>query len=626
MTAHRSAPARLSLLVAALAVATFTASPAVAGQADHAGSVAVDASAHPTVTAVLTVPPGLGGQDLSGALTVTENGRPRPAEVTRLHTDGHDVALVIDTSGSMSGAPMSAAKAAAAAFLSRVAAATRVAVIGFGAAPVIASPFTLDRSASAAAVNSLSAGGETALYDALGTAVGQFSPGPARRTVVVLSDGGDTVSRSTLDAAAATLDGSGARVEAVELASRDTNSAALARLAAAGGGRVTAAADPPALAGIFDGIASSLAEQYRLTFQSEVNGRAELVFAASTPTAAVEGRVTVDFPAAAAAVTAPAGSATSGLLVGGAAVMFLALTLGGVAALWPSVREQRRARLARLGRAHVERPTTIAVVTKLADRATLVADTALERRGRRSSVNGALERAGMALRPGEFSVLVASMAVTGLLLGLLAGGLFLGIVAVAMVGGGAWMLVRVKADRRRAAFAAQLGEILQLLAGSLRAGYGLLQAFDAVAKEAEAPSSDEFRRLVVETRLGRDLGQSLDAAAERMASVDFAWIVGAIEIHRQVGGDLAQVLDNVAATIRERDQIRRQVKALSAEGRISAYVLVALPFLIALMMSFSNPGYLGELGKGGGLVLSGIAAFLMIVGMVWLKRICRLVY
>ncbi len=618
-------------LAVGLVMSLGAAGPA-AGQAGSAMAVSVDASAYPTVTATLTTPPALGGRDLTGALTVMENGRPLPVEVTRLRADELDVALVIDTSGSMSGAPMAAAKAAASSFLGRLAPSTRVAVIGFGPTPVVASPFTLDRKASSVAVAGLEARGETALYDALVIAVDQFSPGAARRTVIVLSDGGDTVSRAALAAAAAKLSSSGVRVEAIELASKDTNTAALTALASAGGGRVTAAADPASLAGIFDALAALLSEQYRLTFRSEASGVSELAFAVNAGGTAIESRTSIAYPAALAPapVARPAAAARprelDSLLAGGAGVVFLAITVGAGAALWPSVREQRRARLARLGRVHLERPSTIAVVSRLADRATVVADTALERGGRRLSVNTALERAGVTLRPGEFLVLVASATATGLLVGLLLSGLGFALLLAAAAPGGAWMTLKVKAERRRARFAGQLGEILQLQAGSLRAGYGLVQAFDAVAREAEAPSSDEFHRLVVETRLGRDLGQALDAVADRMASIDFTWVVGAIEIHRQVGGDLAEVLDNVAATIREREQIRRQVKALSAEGRISAYVLVALPFLVALAMRATNPTYLNELGHGSGLRLLGLGVVLMVVGMLWLKRVCRLVY
>ena len=108
------------------------------------------------------------------------------------------------------------------------------------------------------------------------------------------------------------------------------------------------------------------------------------------------------------------------------------------------------------------------------------------------------------------------------------------------------------------------------MAGSLRAGHSLLRAVDSVASEADAPTSEEFARIVNETRVGRDLNDALDEVAERMGSDDFTWVAQAIAIHREVGGNLAEVLDAVGHTIRERNAIRRQVKALAAEGKLSA--------------------------------------------------------
>jgi tight adherence protein B len=182
------------------------------------------------------------------------------------------------------------------------------------------------------------------------------------------------------------------------------------------------------------------------------------------------------------------------------------------------------------------------------------------------------------------------------------------------------------ARRRQSKFESQLGGTLQLLSGTLRAGYAILQAFDAVAREADGPTNAEFRRIILETRLGRDLSDALRAMAERVGGDDTAWVVQAIEIHRQVGGDLAEVLDRVAETIREREQVRRQVKALSAEGRLSAYVLLALPVLIAGFLGMTNPEYIGELAHGGGLILAAIGVVLMVIGAAWLKKLCRLVY
>ena len=186
----------------------------------------------------------------------------------------------------------------------------------------------------------------------------------------------------------------------------------------------------------------------------------------------------------------------------------------------------------------------------------------------------ALERAGISTSLPDFVLTVGLLALgLGVVVALL-GGLLLGLLAAAVVPLGAKLLLKVKAGRRQAAFADQLDDSLQLMASSLRAGHSLLRAVDSVSHEAASPTAEEFARIVNETRVGRDLNDSLDEVAERMGSDDFTWVAQAIAIHREVGGNLAEVLDAVGHTIRERNAIRRQVKALSAEGKLSAIVLM----------------------------------------------------
>jgi tight adherence protein B len=152
-----------------------------------------------------------------------------------------------------------------------------------------------------------------------------------------------------------------------------------------------------------------------------------------------------------------------------------------------------------------------------------------------------------------------------------------------------------------------------------------MQAADTVAREAEAPTSDEFRRLVLEARLGRPVEEALSAMHERVGSLDFGWVVQAIEINLESGGNLAEVLETVAGTIRERSQLRRQVKSLSAEGRMSGWVLLALPFGLAGFMAFSNPAYLSELYlTTPGRIMLGVAAVLMTVGTIWMRKTVKI--
>lgn len=607
---------------------------------------AVDASARPEITATVGVPAGLAGRGLPpGAFTVTEDGRPVAAIVTPLPAEQLEVILVIDTSGSMAGAPLAAAKRSATSFLSTMPDSTRIAVVGFGDAPVLASGFSLDRVALASAVDGLVARGETALYDAVVMAVAQFPPATATaRSIVLLSDGGDTASRADLGAAIAALGSGRVRVDAVGLRSSESNAPALDQLARAAGGRVAPAGDPAALDAIYRGIATTLSNQYRVSYRSEATGPAELRVAVTAEGFSAEAAATVAAPPARqpAADAAPAPPTTvvaspaeprpaaepavdgHTWLLAGLGAFFVAFCLMGLVLFLPRRHRGRRPSWgAMLG---ARRSSKASAFAGLADRATQVADAALDRGGRRGRLNDALERAGLALRPSEFVVLCGCGSLTAALVGLALSGPLAAAAGLALGGVGGRAGLGFVARRRQTQFAAQLSDTLQLLSGTLRAGYGLLQALDAMAREASAPTSDEFRRIVVESRLGRDLSASLRAMSERMGSQDFQWVVEAIEINREIGGDLAEVLDRVGATIRERDFLRRQVKSLSAEGRLSGYLLMGLPFGLAFMIRMRNPSYFAELTSGVGLILAGVGMVLLVVGGLWIRKVCRLVF
>jgi tight adherence protein B len=246
---------------------------------------------------------------------------------------------------------------------------------------------------------------------------------------------------------------------------------------------------------------------------------------------------------------------------------------------------------------------------------------ALVKRGRLAAGAAALEAAGMTVTLPNFVLAVGLWTIAGVTAGLLLSGMVVGLLMLAAVPFGARVLVKFRAGRRRAAFADQLDDSLQLMASSLRAGHSLLRAVDAVSQDAVSPTSEEFARIVNETRVGRDLSDSLDEVAERMGSEDFTWVAQAIAIHREVGGNLAEVLDAVGHTIRERNQIRRQVKALSAEGKLSAIVLGALPVGIAGFVSMSNPSYMAKFTQSvAGYCMIAAAVVLMLLGGFWLKK------
>ena len=182
------------------------------------------------------------------------------------------------------------------------------------------------------------------------------------------------------------------------------------------------------------------------------------------------------------------------------------------------------------------------------------------------------------------------------MLTLLTGNPVLGILLGALAG---WLAMRlivsVRISRRRAAFAEQLPDMLQVLAGSLQSGFSLPQALDAVVREDTQPIAGEFSRALAETRIGGELETALDRVADRMDSKDLRWSVMAIRIQRSVGGNLVEVLRTTGETMRERASIRRHVRALSAEGRLSAYILIALPILIGAFLFLTRDSYMRPL-------------------------------
>jgi tight adherence protein B len=234
-----------------------------------------------------------------------------------------------------------------------------------------------------------------------------------------------------------------------------------------------------------------------------------------------------------------------------------------------------------------------------------------------------LESAGVPLRVAEWMLIHIGIAVgASLLLLLVSGGAVIGTAAGLVLGLVLpWLYLSVKQTRRTASFLAQLPETLQLLAGSLSAGFSMPQAMDTVVREGQPPISGEFNRALVEARLGVPIEEALDGVAQRMQSKDFGWVVMAIRIQREVGGNLAELLTTVAATLRERERLRRQVQVLSAEGRLSAWILGLLPPVFASYLLLTRPDYLEPLWTTAmGVFFVVVGLVLLTVGALWMRK------
>lgn len=635
-----------SVLLAALLLELCGVPAAGSAQAASLEVVELDISSHPDVAVTVTAPRELAGRDLGPEhFTIREDGAEVPVSVRRLPGDGLDVALVIDTSGSMRGEPLAAAKEAAVGFVDAMPAGTRIAVLGFGDQPSLAGSFSADATPVVEAVEALEARGETALYDAValtGEALTGVSDPGERQLMVVLSDGGDTASARSLDEAVAELEELDVGFHAVALATAESDLGALGRLASASGGKVVAASEPAEIVGLYDAIASQLRNQYELAFTSEAGGTTSLHVGldADGVSAAWEAPVAFPEPSGAAAAAESAGSpappppvvaapvvapepawyAQPWLLTAGVTAFGLSLLIGG----WLFFSGRHSRELARRVRSVDAGARASALVGGMAEQATALAERAVSGNERLGRLDVALERAGLAMRPAEYVVMVVSAVLGGASVALLAVGPVAALVVGVLLSVAAWQGLDVLRRRRQRKLADQLGDTIQLLAGSLRSGHGLVQAIDMVTREAESPTAEEFHRVIVESRLGRDVGDALDALAERAGNEDVEWVVQAIRIHREVGGDLAEILDRVGETIRDRNRVRGQIRSLTAEGRLSAILLMALPFLVGTWMWFTNRPYISELfTRPAGRVVLGVGVVLMTIGAAVMKRLVR---
>jgi len=265
-----------------------------------------------------------------------------------------------------------------------------------------------------------------------------------------------------------------------------------------------------------------------------------------------------------------------------------------------------------------ETPSRSRLAGWLADRSRRTDDSMLVR-----LLRGELERAGNDRPPEQLAWATLGIPVVAAAFGAIAGWPGPIVIVLALLAGLApHVALRIIAVRRRRAFDAQLPELLEMLGASLRVGHGFEQALRGVAESAEEPAASEFTRVLGEIRLGRPRAEALGELGERLASRDMPFLTTAIEIQQQTGGSLAELLGVVAETVRERQQFRRKMKALTGMGRASAVVLVILPFVAATALTLVNSHYMRPLWQTStGHLLVAVAVGMMAVGAEILRRI-----
>jgi tight adherence protein B len=555
--------------------------------------------------------------------------------------------LAMDVSNSMSGERFEAAKAAAHIFLDTVPADVSVGLVTFAADVTVAQEPTQDTEAVREAIDGLELSRQTRLYDGVATAVDSASADGVR-SVLVLSDGADAGSTATLSEVSAAVEKSEVKVDVVALAQKRAARAKLQTIADAGHGSVLAADDPDALAAVFAEEAEALAQQVLVT----VTPPAELAGDEGTLaiTMEVDGEPVTDeafvlLPAAepdamGSELTAGATPAEVGfqlpreLMFGGLgaatlAVLFIVmLAVGGTNehkkrdAVDRSIEAYTRQGARKLAAANRESQPQGVTASAVA-----VAENVLDsQKGLHEALGAKLDSAGLALKPAEWLLLHVGIALGLGFFGLLLGGgsiltMLLGVVLGVV---GPWLFLSFKRSKRIKAFNAQLADTLQLMAGSLSAGLSLAQSVDTVVREGTDPMAGEFRRAIIEARLGVEIEDALAGIAERMGSVDFDWVVMAIRIQRSVGGNLSELLNKVAETIREREYLERQVKALSAEGRLSVWILGGLPPGFMAYLGLANPSYLQPMFSSPlGWAMLILMTIMLAAGIFWMKKVVK---
>ncbi len=251
---------------------------------------------------------------------------------------------------------------------------------------------------------------------------------------------------------------------------------------------------------------------------------------------------------------------------------------------------------------------------------------AMNRLGLSGNIARQLAQANAAITPSEYYIITGGLMLGALLLGWMLTRIFAVGMAAALV---AYMIPGSRLKRthskRQQDFTHQLPDVIMMLVSSLRAGYGLVHAINIVVSEMPSPSSEEFERVVQEIALGFSLRQALAHMVERIESDDLGLMVTAINIQHEVGGNLSEILETISNTIRERVRIKGEIQVMTTQQRYTGYALVGMPFILAVIISVINPGYMSEMFQPGWPIFIPIGALIMIfMGFILMRKMIQI--
>jgi tight adherence protein B len=505
---------------------------------------------------------------------------------------------------------------------------SEAAVFTFARTPQLVAPWSTDDSDIGDALSGVTPSPKTALWDSV-VAAGQQLAGrdTTTRAIVLLTDGRDNASVADLNSALKVVSAAHVRVFAIGLAGANLDRADLQTIVDRTGGEFIEVQSADQLKSVYAGLARRLGHQYVLSYTSQQRtaGRTVIV-QARLGSAVVEQRYTVPEGAAVAASSSSAGD--GGLLGSNLAVAVLAgavgvaVLLGAFLALRPLGMAPAK-RLRGYGPGGPARPSSLPEITPV--RPTTPAMSRWTPRGVWTRFNADVERGGITERPGRIVLGAAGASILAAIVVAAVTGRPVTAIVIAPLGPIiAWAYVTRRASSWYAHFDSTLADSLTVLASSLRAGHSLLQAIAHVAEEADDRVAAEWQENVRQTRLGITVEDALDEMVVRVGNRDLQWIALVARVQHQAGGNMAEMFDIVAETVRQRHRLRDQIQALTAQGRMSRWVLTIMPFAMAAMFFVLSPTYLQQLYSPLGALLIVVAVVSVCIGSFWLKKITEI--
>ena len=616
---------RISFRGAAIAGVAAVAVLAPAGASQAAVSLSPTGDApFPDRAYVLTLPQH--SRLAPGQVQLTENGRAvrqlQVAPVGAARRVKLGVVLAIDASKSMSGAAFDQAIGAARAFASERNPRQKFALVTFGSNTRVVLPFTSDEGKIQAALsNPGTPSGGTALYDGALNAVQLVRRAGLRGGfVVVLSDGDDHGSAATGNDVIEAAHAANVKIYSVGLQSASFDPLALQRLAADGGGEYTEAGSADQLHEIYRSLGAQLSNAHVLSYRSLVDpGRRVHVEA----TVAGLGTATADYRSPQLHIDAK--PAHSGGVWDSTGALFIAVLTVAVLialALMLVIKGPRRSTRERVAEfvAPGDGPDEESTLTgRLAEGA----ERSRARAGGWEDFVKEVDVAGFRRSPGQVVVIAFAVAVSvAFLIASVTGAGLAGMACLLLAPLVVWIAVHTRAQRQRKLFGDQLADHLAVVGGSLRVGHSLPAALAAALEDAPDPARREFGRAVTDERLGRPLEDALEQLCDRMDNREVEHVSLLARLQREAGADAAEMIDQVVATVRERQELRRTVRTLTAQGRLAQAILSALPPAALLLMTVTNPPYVEPLFHTSiGHIVLGASAALVVAGSLVIRRI-----